>query len=123
MKAKKLRIVLALAGLLATESSVNAHKASNSVSTHNASNKETGRIGNTSDAFLYQPNNAIDEENFYTGVTGEAFVQGKAVVTAHTRALENKVNDLTRQAKTTNRAVKQIQKEHAQLKKEKKENK
>ncbi len=112
--AKKLRLLLALAGLLVTENPVNAHV---------TRNRETvGNLSNTNDGFLSQPKNVADEDNFWTGASGKVDAQEKAAAAAHARAIENKLNKLTKQVKTTKRDVTQIKEEHAKLRREKKEN-
>ena len=97
MKINKLRLLLALAGLLVTTNSLKADPPIDI--------RETSPYASDSLAFT---KNSSDHRIFYTGTSGKLDTQEKAVVAAHTRALENKVNDLTQQVKNTNRAVKQI---------------
>ena len=106
MKINKLRLLLALAGLLVT---INSLKAVPPID-----NREYSSYAADNLAFS---NNLIHHSNFYNGTSGKLDTQEKAVVPANIRALENKVNDLTQQVKNTNSAVQQIKNEHTKLKK------
>ncbi len=114
MKKNMLRLLLVLAGLLVTETSLEAYVLRRNENDVNA---------------RYTPNsitfdkNTTDEDNFYTGRAGEVEDQRKAAAAAYTKSLENKVkvedkkiSALTRELTTTNHDVQQIKKEHAELK-------
>ena len=114
MKAKKLHLLLVIAGLLATERSLDAHIL---------------RLGESDPkTYLYAPNAlALDliaqEENSFFDTDWDAVeAPEKAAISAYTKTLENKVavedkkiTTLKKQLKATNDEVQKIIKEHAQL--------
>jgi hypothetical protein len=116
MKIKKLRLLLALTGLLVTEYSLGTRP------------KNAREIDPAT--YVYAPNsialeqNARDEESFFDGKRDMAEEQEKAAAASYTKSLENKVSvedkkirALKKRLNATRLDVEQIKKEHAQLKK------
>ena len=115
MKAKKLRLLLVVAGLLVTEYSLNAHVL---------------RLGESDPkTYPYAPNalalepNAQKENSFFDNDWNATDAQEKAAIAAYIKTLENRVNvedkkitNLKKRLTATNSDVQQIKKEHAQLK-------